>query len=119
MGKLYNFHRLIQKYSCTFTVSYHNNGSYEGGIYKPGDTVTESVSGAVVPVSAKKAYQSGGSYTEKDKELYVLSQLPRALLGGRAIYRGEEYSIEEESDYSEYCDAFVYVMKRVDADDKL
>lgn len=117
MGKLYNFTRLINKYKCDYTLLYHAEGKYEGGLYKDGETITEIKTGAIVPISSKKIYQSGGTYSAKDKQLYSLTRIPKALLGAKVLYQGNTYSIEEDADYSEFADVFIYVLRKDGTDD--
>lgn len=113
--KLYNFTRLIKKYKCNFTVVTQTGGTYEGGIYVPENKTETEMIGAIVPLGENKIYQSGGSYTTQDRNLYMFKQIPKPLLSGKVIYKGNIYSIEENTDYSEYCDAFIYTLRRVSA----
>lgn len=110
--KLYNFTRLINKYSTDFTLIIPSDGHYEGGIYKDGKPTTEIRAGAIVPLSQRKVYQSGGNYTAQDKELYTVKRIDRALLGGKILYKGEYYSVEEETDYSDFGDVYHYMLRK-------
>lgn len=116
MSKLYDFRRLINKYSCSFTLITKGEGKYEGGIYVDGEPIEQEMTGAVVPMSSKKIYGSGGTYTAQDKQLYMYSEIPKALLGSQVKYNDCVYNIEEDSDYSEFADVWEYVLKRVSAE---
>lgn len=112
MGKIYDFTRLINKYSTDFTLITPSEGVYEGGVYKDGEAVHTALRGAIVPMSERKAYQSGGNYTAEDKELYMIKRINKALLGGKVLYKGRYYCIEEETDYSDFADAYKYVLRK-------
>ncbi len=116
--KLYNFTRLISKYKTTFDIVSENDGHYDNGgewLTDEGKAITKQ--GAIVPLSEKKLYQLGGTYTAQDRELYMFEKLPDALLNCYAVYRGNRYKIEQETDYGEYADVYVYVLRRVSAVD--
>lgn len=115
MSQLFNFTRLIQKYATAFI--FHgvaSGGSYKGGEWVP-DAPPEPVKmqGAVVPLSAQKVYQLGGSYTTQDRQLYLCSPLPDALKGATAEYQGHTYNVEQDTDWSTYADVYVYLLRRV------
>ena len=110
--KLYNFNRLITKYSTDFTIIMPSEGYYDGGIYVCGETKTEVLAGAIIPMSQRKVYQLGGNYTTQDKELYMMKRIDRALLGGKVSYKGDTYSIEEETDYSDFADIYHYILRK-------
>lgn len=110
--KLYNFKRLIDKYSVDFVLIAPSEGKYEGGIYVDGEGEQIKMRGTIVPMSMRKVYQLGGNYSAQDKELYTVSHIDDALLGGKVIYKGRTYSIEEETDYSDYADAYHYLLRK-------
>lgn len=116
--KLYNFTRLIKKYSCDFSVITSTEGKYKGGLWIPGETVTTCLRGAIVSLPEKKLYQPGGNYTTNDRQLYMFERIPQALKDGKVLYKGAYYSIEEETEYSEFCDAFIYLLRSVSVNDK-
>ena len=95
--KLYNFTRLITKYAVPFIVETDTVGSYDSGIYKPGAAETHDYTGAIVPMSERKQYQSGGTYTSQDRELYMFERIPEALRRGRVVYGNNVYNIESET----------------------
>ncbi len=111
--KLYNFTRLISKYKTTFEIVDKKGGYYNGGIWEPGESETIKKQGAIVPMSERKLYQQGGTYTTQDRELYMFEKIPESLSDNYVIYKGNRYKIEEETDYSEYSDVYVYVLRRV------
>ena len=115
MAQLFNFTRLIQKYSDTFT--FHgvaSDGSYKGGEWVP-DAPPEPIKkqGAIVPLTAQKVYQLGGSYTTQDRQLYMCSSLPDVLKGATVEYQEHTYNVEQDADWSTYADVYVYLLRRV------
>lgn len=114
--KLYNFKRLIQKYSVPFVVETERAGRYESGKWVEGGAVSREVAGAIVPLAERKVYSSGGYYTSKDRELYVVPSITD-FDKSKVIYKGNVYRLEEETNYSDYADAAVYVLKWVSAFD--
>lgn len=118
MPKLYDFTRLINKYSVSFTLVIPSEGSYVGGKFVEGEAERTNLKGAIIPMSESKVYQSGGTYTSKDRQLYLLSPVKKALKGSSIEYDGNVYSIESETDYKDYCDAAVYNLKWVSSFDR-
>lgn len=116
MASLYNFTRLIKRYSRAFSFvpAAASTGKYSGGDLVPGPKSEPVImSGAIVPLSEQKIYQSGGSYTTQDRQLYLCRPLPDALKGASVEYQGHNYSVEQDTDWSAYADVYVYLLKRV------
>ena len=84
MGLLYNFERLIKKYSADCQLlSESSFGSYVGGEWIPDEAPpSQGITGAVIPMMERKIYQSGGTYTEQDREF-----INRNSAGAGALYR--------------------------------
>lgn len=117
MGKLYDFIRLIKKYSVKYEVVTASEGAYVNGKYQQGIITLEERYGAIVPLSERKIYQSGGNYTSKDRQLFTTMPITSPLKDTKIRYKGDTYSIEEETPYSDYADAYVYVLRWVSASD--
>ena len=109
--KLYNFNRLIEKYSGDFVLISEEQGSYDGGKYVAGKETETPCRGAFVPMSASKIYQSGGTLTSKDYQLFMRQPIPDALKTAKARYKGNVYKIEQETNYEDYADAYIYTAK--------
>ena len=112
--KLYNFTRLINKYSVEFCL-HKKHGEYVGGRWETSDEVVEKMHGAIVPMSDRKIYGSGGTYTQGDRELYLFKPLMGDLSDFQVVYGQTTFNVEESRDYSSYADVYVYVLKRVEA----
>lgn len=108
--RIYSFERLIRKYFTSILINIEVPGGFVDGIYTPGGKVEKQVQAAVIPMSSKQLYQSGGRYTDADKNIYTLEPLiPKTKM----IYKELTYSVEQSSDYTEYGDFFHYVLKAV------
>lgn len=114
--KLYRLKRLIEKYFADIEIKTETEGYYDDhtGMYVPGTKETKSMNAAVIPVSERQLYQSGGRYTDADKNIYTFESLQPKT---KVIYKGITYSVEQSSDYTEYGDFFHYVLKAVSSFD--
>lgn len=118
MAKLYNFKRLIDKYSVDFMLETEGDGgSYVGGKYVPAAADTTQCRGAIVPISDSKIYQSGGVLTAKDRQLFMKNPIISALTKTKVVYKGNRYNIEQSIGYEDYADAYVYTLKWVSVAD--
>lgn len=110
--KLYQFKSLIRKYSVPFCL-HISQGGYVAGKWEQGGERVEEMQGAIVPISAKKLYESGGTYIAQDRELYVTKPLKEPLSDLKVVYQGKAYTVEEGRNFEEYADAAVYTLKYV------
>ena len=108
--KLYNFTRLINKYSVSFCL-HRNQGSYVSGKWVQGGEVVTQMRGAIVPISDRKVYDSGGTYTAQDRELYLSKPLEAPLSDYRVVYKGNVYAVENGRNFEDYADVAVYDLK--------
>lgn len=108
--KLYNFKRLINKYSVTFSL-HQTQGSYVAGKWEQSGKKVKSMRGAIVPISDKKIYGSGGTYTTQDRELYLQKPLNAPLSEFKVAYKGNVYTVEEGRNFEDFADAVVYILK--------
>lgn len=119
MGLLFDFSRLIGKYSVDcLLVREPSGGTYVGGNWVPETAVPpEPINGALVPMPDRKIYQSGGTYTEQDREFITGAGIPLEP-AAYIMHRGIRYHVESENDYSEYAGFHDYNLKRVGAVDR-
>lgn len=108
--KLYNFTRLINKYSVPFCL-HRSQGRYVAGKWEEGGEIVQNMRGAIVPISDRKVYDSGGTYTTKDRELYLLSPLEGDLSEYRVVYNGNYYAVEAGRSFEDYADVTIYTLK--------
>lgn len=110
----YDFTDLIRRHSVPFEVVAFTKGGYVGGKYQKGlQTVTER-EGAILPMTDNKIYQSGGTYSTKDRMLYMSTPIDGAFDTLKIRYDGNMYGIESAQDFSEYSDAYIYTLKWVE-----
>ena len=119
MGKLFDFTRLIDKYSNDITISIPTEGDYVNGTYQPGEPTIITVKGAIFPLSEQKIYRSGGSLTQADRQLVMKAQIEGALKGATVKKGDETYKVEDETPYSDFADMYSYTLKRVSNFDRL
>ena len=110
--KLYSFARLINKYSVTFRLK-KESGRFVAGKWVDSDGMDEEMRGAIVPMSDRKIYSSGGTYTSEDRELYLTKPLTPPLSAYNVIYKGNTYAVEEGRNFEDYADVAIYTLKRV------
>lgn len=110
--KLYNFKRLIKKYSVTFQLR-KAGGSYVAGKWVEDDGAIVEMRGAIVPMSENKIYSSDGAYTAQDRELYLTTPLEAPLSDFKVIYKGNTYSLESVRNFEDYADVAIYILKWV------
>lgn len=111
--QLYNFKRLIRKYSVTAQL-HKKQGSYVAGKWVENDDEICDVKGAIIPISDRKIYQSGGTLTQNDREWYLSEALTGSLSDFKVVYDSNTYTVEESRDYTDYANVAVYVLKRVE-----
>lgn len=110
----YNFVDLIRRHSVAFEVLSYAEGEYVGGKYQNGAETVSERSGAILPMSDRKIYQSGGTYTTQDRTLYMSTPLEGALETLRVRYKGNVYSVESDQDFEDYSAAYIYDLKWVE-----
>lgn len=113
MAKLYDFRRLIHKYSVKFEAVHASEGAYVSGHYQEGLVTVTEMHGAIVPLAESKLYKSGGSYTAKDRQLYLFTPITSPLKNTNIRYKGQVYSVEQETDFDDYADVYIYLAKWV------
>lgn len=110
---MYDFTDLIERHSNPFELVVKSGGSYVGGVWKNASESVSERSGAIIPLGDRKLYQSGGTYTTKDRRLYMITPIENPLEYSQVRYKGNVYNIEEDKDFSDYSEAYVYVLKWV------
>lgn len=113
---LYNFVRLIKKYSVSCQLVSFPEGEWSAGTYTVGEPITTDISGAVVPISEKRIQNSGGSYRQGDCD-FITTQPITIGSNTYLVHKGKKYKLEDTTDYSDYADFNTYVARRVSAFD--
>lgn len=114
--RLYNFARLIKKYSVSCQLENTTEGGWKAGVWQDGETTTTDITGAVVPITEKRIQNSGGSYKQGDCEFITLKPIV-INSSTHIIHKGKRYKLEDSTDYADYADFNIYVARRVSAFD--
>ena len=64
----------------------------------------------ILPLDAKLLQTEGGRYTTDDRAIYSLTPLNK---GDIIEYKSGRYTVDQETDYSEYADFNKYIAERV------
>lgn len=120
---MFDFKNIVEKYASMngpITVIEETEGYYDpnqGGKYIPGETIETEVKAAIMPLSLNEMhdqlqYNEGGAYTRKDRKIYTFTKLKQ---GQNIKHKGDEYTIAEGIDYSDYEESGlrVYYARRV------
>lgn len=117
--QLYNFTRLINKYSSVFTlITNGDRTKNDMGDYVKGEETSETMTGAIISHTESKILRSEGNLTTNDKKLYTLKPIKKALKTSKVIYDNKVYSIEQSTDNSQITGFYSYNLKYVSAFNK-
>lgn len=111
------FSRLIQKNELDIQLIYQEEGSYIDGEYVEGMSTVKEQKAVITPISERKAYDSGGSYTTQDFQLISTTEIDLEQ-NPSILHKGKLYKLDPDGSYSNYVDVYNYIMKRVDNFDK-
>ena len=111
----YNFVDLIRRHSVPFEVITYTEGGYDArGKYQQGTETISNHFGAILPMTDSKIYESGGTYTTKDRTLYMSTPLPQPMKNLKVRYDGMTYKVESTQDFSDYSHAYIYTLKWIE-----
>ena len=112
MGLLYDFTDLISKYSVEGRlIRESSQGEYIGGNWVPASAdEPKPVKGAFLPMTRQKVYQSGGAYTENDRELITLEEIPLEP-SAYVVFSG--ILLEREADILSLCNKKYLTVKKI------
>ena len=60
-------------------------------------------------------FRSDGNLTAKDKRLFMLTPIDKALLNSKVVYENEVFSIQGSTDNSKFTGVYPYILKYVSA----
>lgn len=111
----YNFQRLINKFSTTFTAIIPSEGEYNAsGDYVVAETEIK-LTGAIIAHRESKVFRSEGAITQQDMALYMLQPLEKGLQGAKVVHKGKIYRIADELTNGDFTGVWVYNLKYVSA----
>lgn len=112
----FNFSRLIKKYESQFKAITLSDGYYnDAGDWVKGDKAETVIYGAIISHRESKVFRSEGTLTAKDKRLFTLKPIEKALQGSKVIYDGDMYSIEDNTENAKFTGVYAYTLKYVSA----
>lgn len=114
---LYNFERLIKKYSVECKLLSFEECKWKAGVYQKGEATTKEISGAVVPITENRIQSSGGSYKQGDCE-FITTQPIEITSDTFLEVHDKKYKLESSTEYSDYADFNIYVARRVSSFDR-
>lgn len=112
---MYNFKRLINKYSKLPVYRLiETDGYYDidnGNIWVDGDIAELVFDGAIVPLSNEELnFGEGGTYTTEDRKLYCYEDLEK---GSKILHKEKDYTVMNEKDYEDFDKELrIYILKR-------
>ena len=109
MSKQFEFADFIEEFQVEFT-AYNPSGksgwNRETMEYEENTIVPAQMVGIILPLSEDELrYAPQGTYSVKDKKLYVLEPL---TLQQEIEYKSDRYVIQSFKDYSDYADVYIY-----------
>lgn len=115
---MYDFKRLIKKYSITKPSLKVTSGGFhdykKGGVWVEGEVAYAEFEGAVLPLGEKLIYDNSG-YTTEDRKLYTYADITD---NQTVKFKGHEYTTMEHKGYEDYdANLKVFILKRGAADD--
>lgn len=116
--RLFNFDRLIKKYSTTYTMTTKTAGSYVDGVWQDGAETKIEMSGAILPMNVDKIYASNGAYTTNDRTLYSTKPLGNALDAIFIYHEGTTFKVEADTDAMRLGGFMIYTLKAVSKYDR-
>lgn len=110
----FDFSALVKAFANPFTVLTYTEAGYdERGKWQEGQEVKTELTGAIIGFKESKVFRADGAIASKDKRLFMLQQLPQALVGAKVQYNKQEYMIESELENAEFTGVYSYYLRWV------
>ena len=116
---MYNFKRLISKYSKLHVYYLEEAEGYhdptQGGKWIPGVITEVEIEGAIIPLSNEDLrFDEGGTYMQSDRKLYCYKEMVK---GTKIKHDSKNYTILEGKTYKDFdIGLYIYVVRRGDKD---
>ena len=112
----FDFTQLIEDYSSEFTlITYAKSELKDNGDVVKGESEAITLNGAIISRGESVIFRSDGKLTAKDKRLFMLAPIDKALLNSQVVYENEVFTIQGSTDNSKFTGVWAYVMKYVSA----
>lgn len=93
-----------------------SEGEYnEAGDWVKGESIKETLRGAIIAHRENKIFRSSGTLTSQDKALYMLRPIKNSLHGAKVVHNGNVYHIGDLLENSEFTGVYAYTLKFVSA----
>lgn len=108
--KPFQFADFVEEFKVPFIAYTETDGYYnDGGKWVKGESTPHGMVGIWLPLTEDiLRYSEAGTYSTKDKKIYTVAPLQ---VGQVLEYKGDQYTVQNFKDYSEYADVFVYVAR--------
>ena len=112
----FNFRRLIEKYISEFKViTFTESQLKDNGDWVKGEKNEIVLKGAVIGRGENTILRSDGKLTAKDRRLFMLEPIQKALLGSKIVYENDTYTVENSTDNAKFTGVYAYNLKYVSA----
>lgn len=115
MPELMIFKPVIDAQGVPFIAHLMGEGSYVDGEWVNGSPQLKELIGIILPLVAgsksvgeELSFMENGKYTTKEKKLLTTSLIPDGTL---VEYKDEKYTIQAFTDYTEYTDVNIYILR--------
>lgn len=113
--KMYNFSRLVKKYSRpTILHGEATEGDWINGKWMEGQPSQETIDLALIPFDVKTIAQLGGLVTNGDVQVYSLTALKH---GDKIEQNGSKYTVDTSANFTAFGDFHRYIAKGVSSFD--
>ncbi|MFJ7663745.1 hypothetical protein ACIQXW_15340 [Lysinibacillus sp. NPDC097162] len=103
------FSSVIESQGVPFIAHITGESGYEDGEWVEGKEEPKGMTGIILPLSSDDLkYLENGKYTEKEKKLLTVDQIPE---GTKVEYKGQLFTVQAFKDYSDYTDVNIYLMR--------
>lgn len=113
MPRRINMKRLIRAHQVDYdliTVDEATGRYDDAGEWVEPKEVRETRQAVILPLGERNVYELGGRYTTQDVRVLSLTKIP---LKAKIVKGHMTYSVEEETDYLDFSDFYVYLCKAV------
>lgn len=111
---MYNFSRLIKKYSRDTTLYGETEGQWIGGKWVEGESTKETIKLAIIPFDIQTIAQLGGTVTNADAQIYSLRELKH---GDEIEQNGHKYTVDTSANFKPFGNFYRYIAKGVSSFD--
>ncbi|GGA31101.1 hypothetical protein [Psychrobacillus lasiicapitis] len=111
---MYNFVRLINKYSGPITAYEKSEGAWINGKWVEGKESPVIRSVAIIPFDMKTIAQLGGLITNGDAQIYSLKTFQH---GDKIERNGHKYLVDTSGNFTPFGDFYRYIAKGVSSFD--